>query len=74
MVFLAGAIIGMGSVHAQTADVDRFGIQKIYADAPPPANGWQFFIAATPGIPASMEQHSGGRSGRLVSPGRSGGS
>lgn len=40
---------------AQGADqVDRFGIQKIYADAPAPANNWTF--AGTPDDPRFMEQ------------------
>lgn len=38
---------------ADAAQVDRFGIQKIYADAPPPANHWTF--AGTADDPRFME-------------------
>jgi len=52
---MAGAIIGVAPVRAQTADVDRFGIEKIYADAPPPVNNWVF--TGNPRDPRFMEQH-----------------
>src|SRR5437764_3670554 len=38
-----------------SADTDSFGIQKIYADAPPPANGWTF--TGNPRDPRFMEQY-----------------
>jgi hypothetical protein len=39
----------------QDGELDRFGIQKIYADAPPPINNWVF--NGDPMDPRFMEQH-----------------
>jgi len=34
--------VSLRSDQGQGADIDVFGIQKIYADAPPPSNNWTF--------------------------------
>jgi hypothetical protein len=36
------ALVSLGCAGALHAEVDRFGIKKLYADAPPPANHWEF--------------------------------
>jgi hypothetical protein len=60
--WLAGLVVVIASVAAslpkargQTEDVDQFGIQKIYADAPPPINNWAF--NGDPNDSRFMEQH-----------------
>lgn len=58
----AHALLAVGAVTAsgliafgQPEDRDPFGIRKIYADAPAPANNWYF--EGNPGDPRFMEQH-----------------
>ena len=54
-VSLASGFIGAHLACAQTIDRDEFGIQKMYADAPPPANNWVFH--GDPKDPRFMEQY-----------------
>jgi hypothetical protein len=54
MLASAFAILVFGSARGQGADIDQFGIQKIYADAPPPINNWVF--SGDPKDPRFMEQ------------------
>lgn len=51
---LAASLICFSGARGQASDVDQFGIQKIYADAPPPCNNWTF--AGDPNDPRFMEQ------------------
>jgi hypothetical protein len=54
-IFALMLLIGWQStVSGQGADIDGFGIQKIYADAPPPINNWVF--TGSPSDPRFMEQ------------------
>jgi len=55
VVALASVTGFLNSARGQSGDVDQFGIQKIYADAPPPINNWVF--KGDPRDPRFMEQH-----------------
>jgi hypothetical protein len=41
-LLITASTVNADSILAPGADVDKFGIQKIYADAPPPVNNWVF--------------------------------
>ncbi len=58
VIWIVGGVLGgitsSGADRGPQADTDSFGIQKIYADAPEPANHWTF--TGNPNDPRFMEQ------------------
>ena len=54
IVLAAGGLARCGAAEAARNDLDPFGIQKIYADAPAPSNNWVF--TGNPTDPRFMEQ------------------
>jgi hypothetical protein len=55
MIAMSFSLVSLRLARGQDSPVDQFGIQKIYADAPPPCNNWTF--AGNPRDPRFIEQH-----------------
>jgi hypothetical protein len=54
MMMMTFSLVSLHSARGQVSQVDRFGIQKIYADTPPPSNSWTFM--GNPRDPRFIEQ------------------